>query len=551
VQVRDGISETWTTWISNTVATSEIFTIGLVGHTYYFRSIARDEAGNVETNVPADGDSHTTLAASMVVGRVTNNRDRPIFNATISAQPDALDLAHSDANGYYELYFGSYGTYTLTASCTGCSTLPSHYNVDVAFYVLPYPPYVDFVHADFVVPPVDEAVVNGEWETGDLTGWHNGAASTPPPEPTQSYDFEPGTGSTSKWCRADNNEWASDIVSLGGSNAYYLAMKQSSYGWALSPRDSSTDNFRITANFNLLRMNNSLSLYDYRGDRFGLLFTVKGAPFDPNDPCTYNGGQAESGIGFYRFIIKIKDDGSGYQTLLTRRENGVEPEQNGNFVDLPTGVTISRTGWNTMRIDRSGANIKAYINDTLVQNWNNSTGGTGGWFGLFTETNGNNRSDYPFEADWDNIVVYNLSQGKGRATVEKPAAHSGRYGLKLDSSGETHSFWPYITQSVSIPTEWSRPTLSWMYHVTQGNAGSKFLARISGDSDVMTQTVNMAPGAWTHTWSDLSAFRGQTVTLSLGFQNQTGDQQIYLDEVSLGESQVDMLSIYLPITMRN
>jgi hypothetical protein len=154
-------------------------------------------------------------------------------------------------------------------------------------------------------------------------------------------------------------------------------------------------------------MNSSLNLYDYRGARFGLLFTVKGNPFDPNNACTYNGGYADSGIGFYRFIIRINDAGSGYQTLLTRWENGVEPEQNGSFVDLPAGVTINRTGWNKLRIDRYGANIKAYINDTLVQNWDNSNGGTGGYFGLFTETTGNNPSPY-FESDWDNIKVYKL-----------------------------------------------------------------------------------------------------------------------------------------------
>ena len=233
--------------------------------------------------------------------------------------------------------------------------------------------------------------------------------TVPPYLLTQSYDFESGTGSTSRWCSTSNDSWASGIVSLGGSNAYYLAMKQSSYLWALSPRDSSADNFRITADFNLLRMNSSRSLSDYGGAKFGLLFTVKGNPFDPADPCYYNGGQAESGIGYYRFIVKIKEDGSGYKTLLTRWENGVEPEQNGNFVDLPAGVTINRTGWNTLRIDRYGANIKAYINDTLVQNWDNSNSGTGGWFGLFTETTGNNPSSWFFESDWDNIKVYNLN----------------------------------------------------------------------------------------------------------------------------------------------
>jgi len=233
---------------------------------------------------------------------------------------------------------------------------------------------------------------------------------TAPPYPvTQSYDFEPGTASTSKWCKANYTEWASNIISLGGSNAYYLAMKQSTYRWALSPRDSSADNFRITANFNLLRMNNGLSLYDYRGARFGLLFTVKGTPFDPNDSCSWNEGVGISSIGFYRFVIRINDAGTGYQARIERWEGGVIPDSDQpGWVDLPTGVTINRTGWNTMRIDRVGAGIQAYINDTWVQSWNNDKSGTGGWFGVFSDTRGNNRSDYPFESDWDNITVYKL-----------------------------------------------------------------------------------------------------------------------------------------------
>ena len=255
-------------------------------------------------------------------------------------------------------------------------------------------------------------VPSGTWSTAALSLEHY-------------YDFEPGTASTSRWCSTSNSNWASGIIPLGGSNAYYLAMRQSSYLWALSPRDSSADNFRITANFNLLRMNNSLSLSSYAGAKFGLVFTVKGNPFEPNDPCFYNGGQADSGIGYYRFIIRINDAGTGYQTLLTRWENGVEPEQNGNYVDLPAGVTINRTGWNTMRIDRDGANIKAYINDTLVQNWDNGTGGTGGWFGLFTETAGNNPSSWYFESDWDNITVYNLDAATPVPTVTSIMPNTG------------------------------------------------------------------------------------------------------------------------------
>ena len=45
VQVRDGYEGTWTGWLTDTVATSAVFT-GVHGHTYFFRARARDVVGN-------------------------------------------------------------------------------------------------------------------------------------------------------------------------------------------------------------------------------------------------------------------------------------------------------------------------------------------------------------------------------------------------------------------------------------------------------------------------------------------------------------------------
>ena len=45
VQVRDGYEGAWTDWVTETAATSAVFT-GVHGHTYFFRARARDGAGN-------------------------------------------------------------------------------------------------------------------------------------------------------------------------------------------------------------------------------------------------------------------------------------------------------------------------------------------------------------------------------------------------------------------------------------------------------------------------------------------------------------------------
>ncbi len=61
VQVREGAGGVWTDWWVETTETSDSYP-GVGGHTYYFRSRARDNAGNVEP-WPADADAWTTVEA--------------------------------------------------------------------------------------------------------------------------------------------------------------------------------------------------------------------------------------------------------------------------------------------------------------------------------------------------------------------------------------------------------------------------------------------------------------------------------------------------------
>ena len=305
VQVRDGADGTWTDWLTGTTALSATYTAVESGHTYYFRSLAYDQAGNVETDLPADGDTHTTVAEYKVEGRVTNNRGQPVFNATVSAAPEALNTATTDPAGDYALYFESGGTYTLTASRSGFGALPPMHDLSVNGHLS---------GVDFVLPPEDEAVTNGGGESGDLSGWNSGPGMTP--------------------------------------------------------------------------------------------------------------------------------------------------------------------------------------------------------------------------------------------TVEMTAAHTGRYGLDLQAGGGTLAFWPYVTQTVSIPSTWAQPTLSFLYRAIQGETGDALQAVIVGTSKQVTHTVALSPGAWTHAWRDLSDFAGQTVTIQFGFQEQTAGQQVYLDEVSVGESKTGVLSVYLPLVLR-
>jgi hypothetical protein len=165
--VRAGPAGAWTQWLAATTATGANYAGGIAGQTYYFRSVAHDLAGNAETDLPADGDTLTTVAATQVTGRVSNNRDGPIFNATVNATPAMLNTpATTDGNGGYGLFDASTGVYALTASRAGYGALPARNGVDIAG---------TSTDLDFVLPPAEEIVVNGGWETGGLTGWQVGA----------------------------------------------------------------------------------------------------------------------------------------------------------------------------------------------------------------------------------------------------------------------------------------------------------------------------------------------------------------------------------------
>jgi hypothetical protein len=307
IWMHDGLGGTWTQWQFGTSALNALFTNIITDHTYYFRSLAYDAVGNLATDLPPAGDTHTTIAAYQATGQVTNNRKQPVFNATVSVDPTALNTAKTSADGSHALFFGSSGAYTFTASRAGYGTLPPRYEVNVDS---------NLSGVDFVLPPLNDAVLNGGWESGDPSGWSVGAGLT--------------------------------------------------------------------------------------------------------------------------------------------------------------------------------------------------------------------------------------------TTVEMTAAHTGRYGVRLESSGSGGlDFVPSITQSVVISSSWARPTLSWMYQVTQANLGDALLAVVSNDSTSITATVPITIGEWQHDWFNLSAFSGQTVTLQFGFETQVAGQQILLDEVSVGDSLTGVFPIYLPLIRRS
>jgi hypothetical protein len=167
VQVRDG-SGSWIDWQTQTAHTSANFT-GQYGHTYYFRSRARDYANNLEA-YPSTPDSATTVYQYTASGQILGNRDRPVAVTTVQTEPAAINLSLSCQDGQYDLYFALGGTYILATTRSNFGQLPPLLNVTVpSSSSLP----------TLYLPPLDNQISDSHFESGNLDAWNPSGDLTP------------------------------------------------------------------------------------------------------------------------------------------------------------------------------------------------------------------------------------------------------------------------------------------------------------------------------------------------------------------------------------
>jgi Tol biopolymer transport system component len=169
VQVRDGPGGSWVPWMTATTQTAAVFS-GELAHTYYFQARARDWAGNVEAYPGGNGSAMTATPQYVMRGQVLGSRDQPVAVAQVQAEPPVLGPALSDARGGFKLYYNVTGTTTLTVSRTGFGLLPPMGQVAVN-ETAPQP--------TLYLPPLNDAVTNGQFESGDLSGWNATGEVTP------------------------------------------------------------------------------------------------------------------------------------------------------------------------------------------------------------------------------------------------------------------------------------------------------------------------------------------------------------------------------------
>ena len=166
VQSREMSAGDWSNLEWDTKETSAFF-CATPGQRYAFRSRARDDYGNVEAWPAGDGDAQTTMYAWKVNGTVTDNRGTPVSGAVVSTTPEAMLAGPSSSEGSYLAYVGQEAASYLTAwQKAGYGALPPARSA--AF---------PDARRDAVLPPADNVVLDGSFETGgfeprwDAAGW--------------------------------------------------------------------------------------------------------------------------------------------------------------------------------------------------------------------------------------------------------------------------------------------------------------------------------------------------------------------------------------------
>jgi hypothetical protein len=140
------------------------------------------------------------------------------------------------------------------------------------------------------------------------------------------------------------------------------------------------------------------------------------------------------------------------------------------------------------------------------------------------------------------------------ATFFTSSAHSGLQALALGRAGGSLAWSASVSRSVALPDAQDL-TLS-LVHRADGNDtllldGSAWVAvQVQGTAQVVTRPLNSA-AAWSHTWLDMDAFQGQTVTLGLNLDSPAwGSGWLVVDELTIGIAVPGIKRVYLPLTLR-
>jgi hypothetical protein len=116
--------------------------------------------------------------------------------------------------------------------------------------------------------------------------------------------------------------------------------------------------------------------------------------------------------------------------------------------------------------------------------------------------------------------------------------HSGDFAAALNSDSAISSGSVTLAQSITLPNDARPQIMSFMYALTAtaplSQSGFSVSVQVSETTTSVFTTTTLCLG-WCHQWLDLSAWQGQSITLTFTL-SQTGGEgvQVDLDEVTLG-----------------
>jgi hypothetical protein len=120
IQYRDGLAGTWTNLLTNTSDDHYRF-VGQNGHTYYFRTRARDYAGNLSTYAGGDGDvQHTVqICTTSADGKEPDNSYTAAKAITTNGTQQSHNFHAAGDQDWLKFTATAGVTYTLVTANTG------------------------------------------------------------------------------------------------------------------------------------------------------------------------------------------------------------------------------------------------------------------------------------------------------------------------------------------------------------------------------------------------------------------------------------------------
>jgi hypothetical protein len=168
VQYRIGTDGVWQDWLAATPESSGSFDppSPQSGEIYYFRVRGQDAAGN--WGAWSEAEVFTKLIAHTLTGHIYNVRRQPVVAAEAALAPTALQLLPRGHGGFLA-YLDKANDYDVwVARDDRFGPLPTTYDIAVDGHV---------EGPDFVLPPQDDVVSDGDFESGNLSTWQpNGSA---------------------------------------------------------------------------------------------------------------------------------------------------------------------------------------------------------------------------------------------------------------------------------------------------------------------------------------------------------------------------------------